>query len=50
VGFALRQLETFFPEHAKGLRKLQDFYNWVSNADAEYDLLKTIVGTISKKK
>ncbi len=43
VGFAFRQLEKNFPQHAKGIQKLKNFYSWATDAEAEYDLLNSIV-------
>ncbi|XP_059096640.1 calpain-9-like isoform X3 [Tigriopus californicus] len=46
VGFALKKLEQNFPQHTRGLRALQSFYNWATDRDSEFDLLKTIVKSI----
>eukprot|EP00095_Tigriopus_kingsejongensis_P004199 maker-scaffold208_size258758-snap-gene-1.28 protein:Tk04199 transcript:maker-scaffold208_size258758-snap-gene-1.28-mRNA-1 annotation:"calpain-b-like isoform x14" len=42
VGFAFKKLEQNFPQHAKGLKALKNFYNWATDSESEFDLLKTI--------
>ena len=40
TGFALKQFEKNFPKQAK---QLKDFYNWSTNSDEEFSLLKNIM-------
>lgn len=48
IGFALKKLEENFPQHAKGLRKLKEFYNWATDSESEFALLNNIIKSLKK--